>query len=184
MTQLTILTFYVSIYEPFLYFRHCVFLPFYQVSLFFLFILVSLLPPRLLFFLLPGNKSRGYDLSTLVTSTWVVYGFAVMAPVTIWLVLNQLNISVTLIKASTRKTPSHGNPGYDLKPSDAVHRLELLVCMERRCHGGWSLIAALLHGGRGCLVSVVGECNFRLLHSDFFRQSETFDFRKMAIQAL
>ena len=42
-----------------------------------------------------------YDLSTLVTSTWVVYGFAVVSPVALWLILNQLNIPVTLIKVKS-----------------------------------------------------------------------------------
>ncbi|CAM9096027.1 unnamed protein product [Ascophyllum nodosum] len=47
---------------------------------------------------LTTNLSGEYDLSTLVTSTWVVYGFAVVSPVALWLILNQLNIPVTLIK--------------------------------------------------------------------------------------
>lgn len=42
----------------------------------------------------------GYDLTTLTTSTWLVYGFAAGAPLLLWVVLNQLDVSVSLIKAS------------------------------------------------------------------------------------
>lgn len=45
------------------------------------------------------TRFRGYDLNTLVVSTWVVYGFAAGAPVLVWLVLNQMNTPVALVQA-------------------------------------------------------------------------------------
>lgn len=40
----------------------------------------------------------GYDLNTLIVSTWVVYGFAAGAPVLVWLVLNQMDTPVALVQ--------------------------------------------------------------------------------------
>lgn len=46
-----------------------------------------------------GDSFRGYDLNTLIVSTWVVYGFAAGAPVLVWLVLNQMDTPVALVQA-------------------------------------------------------------------------------------
>lgn len=52
--------------------------------------------------------TRGHDISKLVESTWIVYGFAVLAPVLAWLGFNQLDISVKLIQASGVGLPRDG----------------------------------------------------------------------------
>ena len=51
---------------------------------------------------------RGYDLNTLVVSTWVVYGFAAGAPILVWLVLNQMDTPVALVQAR-KNGPSSGS---------------------------------------------------------------------------
>eukprot|EP00904_Undaria_pinnatifida_P012923 jgi/Undpi1/8761/HiC_scaffold_25.g11223.m1 len=48
---------------------------------------------------LTTNLSSGvYDLNTLVTSTWLVYGFAAGVPLALWLVLNQLDVALPLVQ--------------------------------------------------------------------------------------
>lgn len=45
----------------------------------------------------------GHDVSKLVTSAWLVYAFAIVAPVVLWVAFNQLGIPVKLIQASLLK---------------------------------------------------------------------------------
>ncbi|CBJ32425.1 conserved unknown protein [Ectocarpus siliculosus] len=59
----------------------------------------------------------GYDLNTLVVSTWIVYGFAACAPLAVWLVLNQMDLPVPLVKLGCMY-------GYSLGP----YLPAILVC--------------------------------------------------------